>query len=151
MRERVLTILRGRRGRRGAVRTLTRASLLVAVGGFLGTSARFGVSRVVDDAGAWPLATLSVNVLGAFLLGVLLERIAAGPAARGLSVRLLAGTGFLGSFTTYSSFAVEAERLAAGGLTPTALGYVLLSLGVGLAACSAGVVVASRSRSEADR
>lgn len=131
---------------RGGVRGLATAALLVAAGGFLGTLARYGVSLLVDDVAAWPLATLCVNVTGAFLLGLLLELLATRPTGRGRSVRLLAGTGFLGSFTTYSSFAVEAERLAHGGLTPTALGYVAVSLVAGLSACLAGIAVASRER-----
>ncbi|MGH3358325.1 MAG: fluoride efflux transporter FluC [Nocardioidaceae bacterium] len=130
---------------RGA-RRLAYRCLLVAVGGFLGTLARYGIGSAVDDVEGFPVATLSVNALGAFAFGVLLERLATRGAdpSRRRDLRLFAGTGFLGSFTTYSSFAVETERLLATGASSTALGYLATSLVCGLAACVAGVTVADR-------
>lgn len=128
--------------------------LLVAVGGFVGTFARYATSRAIDGSTAWPLATLVVNIAGAFALGLLIERLASGGAesSRARDVRLLVGTGFLGSFTTYSSFAVETERLLAEGAGGTAVGYVAMTLVVGLLACAAGMAVASwRSRRTLER
>lgn len=124
---------------------LSRQLSLVAGGGFAGTLARYATGRVLDDSAGWPLATLVVNVVGAFVLGLLIEQLAVrGPdSKRGREVRLLLGTGFLGSFTTYSSFAVDAERLLADGAGATAIGYVAATLAIGLSSCVAGVVAAS--------
>ncbi|RNJ25291.1 CrcB family protein [Halosegnis longus] len=83
---------------------------LVAVGGALGAVCRWGVGVALAGP-AFPVGTLAVNVLGAFLLGVLLydRRFRNAVAAR---TRLVAGTGFLSSFTTYSTFAAETVALA---------------------------------------
>lgn len=119
--------------------------LLVAVGGFAGTLSRYATSRTLDDWTDWPMATMVVNIVGAFALGVLIERLAIrGPESeRGRDVRLLVGTGFLGSFTTYSSFAVDAERLLADGAGATTAAYVAATLVVGLVSCVAGVLAAT--------
>ena len=94
----------------------------------------------------WPTGTFAVNAVGAFLLGLLLESLARrgdeGPRARGL--RLLAGTGFLGGFTTYSSLADEVDLLLTpGGSLPLALGYGLGSVVVGFLAALLGVLAAA--------
>ena len=132
----------------GARASLAADTVVVFVGGAAGTFARYGVALAVPVREGWPLATLTVNVVGAFLLGLLLEGLArAGPenpARR--RWRLLLGTGVLGGFTTYSSLAVETERLLASGRAGLAVGYALTSLVVGLAAAAAGVAVAARGR-----
>lgn len=118
---------------------------LVAAGGTVGTLARFGVAQAWADAAAWPVATFTVNVVGAFALGVLLEllvrRGADGPVAQ--RVRLTVGTGFLGAFTTFSALAIEVERMLADGHVTTALVYGFGSVILGFAACAAGVALAS--------
>ena len=86
-----------------------RAGLLVAVGGFAGAVSRHAVS-VALPAG-FPWGTLAVNVAGAFALGVIVYRT----RLRGrLSdrTRLVVSTGFVSSFTTYSTFATETVSLA---------------------------------------
>ncbi|PYF99021.1 camphor resistance protein CrcB [Georgenia satyanarayanai] len=121
-----------------------RSVATVAAGGAAGAVARH---LLVGAAGAhgWA-ATLAVNVVGAFLLGLLLERLARGgrDTGRRRRVRLLLGTGALGGFTTYSGIAVEVlARLDAGqwaGAGAYGLGTVL----AGLVACGAGVVVGAR-------
>ncbi len=115
---------------------------LVALGGAVGSGLRYAVAAALPgEAGTWPWATFAVNVVGAFLLGWLLEAIAMrGPETFGLRrLRLFAGTGVLGGFTTYSSLALEAERLAAHGSWPTALAYGAATLGVGTVAAMLGV------------
>jgi CrcB protein len=84
-----------------------------------------------------PLGTLSVNVLGSLVLGLLTGASVTGDAI------LLAGTGFLGAFTTFSTWMVESERLAGRGRSALALGYIGLSLALGLAACGAGWALGS--------
>lgn len=124
---------------------MVRAATLVGVGGFAGTLARYGLGLAIPDAGDWPIATLTVNVTGAFALGLLLEALArlGGDSGSLRAARLTLGTGFLGSFTTYSSLAVEIERLAAAGSGGIALGYAGASLAAGLLAGVLGVVAGS--------
>ena len=126
------------------------ALLLVAGGGFLGTLARYAIVEVMPAPSGWPFVTLLVNLVGAFALGLLIQGVASGntDSPRRRALRLLAGTGFLGSFTTYSAFAVETERLLAEGLAGIAAGYVAASLLGGLAACVGGVVIAARWRTQ---
>lgn len=78
---------------------------LVAVGGALGAVCRWGVGVALAGP-SFPVETLAVNAVGAFLLGVLLyeRRLRNAVSSR---TRLVAGTGFLSSFTTYSTFAAE--------------------------------------------
>ena len=83
--------------------------VLVAVGGFAGAVARHALALALPTA--FPVGTLVANVTGAFLLGVLLyEQRLVGVVSE--ETRLVAGTGFLSSFTTYSTFALETVRLA---------------------------------------
>lgn len=81
---------------------------LVALGGFAGATSRHGVAVVLPAAFPW--GTLAVNVIGAFLLG----SVVYGVEARGAlsnRVRLVVATGFVSSFTTYSTFAAETVAL----------------------------------------
>ena len=94
---------------------------LVALGGAAGSVARYGAYRLWPVAGGgWPVATLTVNVLGSFGIGLLYMYV----AARGGSAdnaRLFWMTGVLGGFTTYSAFALETALL---GFSWTAVAYV---------------------------
>lgn len=128
--------------------------LIVAVGGSLGTAARYLLTTTVHPQAGWPVATLLENVVGAFLLGVLLETLVRrGDETPGVRrVRLGVGTGFLGGFTTFSSLAIETERLLADGAVGTAVGYVSASLVLGFGACLAGVgLAAARHRRKVAR
>jgi CrcB protein len=102
----------------------------VMVGGALGALARWAVELAVPSVGGFPLATLLINVSGAFglgLLGVLLlERL---PPTRYL--RPLLGIGFLGAYTTFSTMAMEGVRLLDGGRPGLAVGYWAATLLVG--------------------
>jgi len=119
--------------------------LMVVIGGVFGTLARYGLSTVLPSPGGWPLPTLIINLTGALLLGVLLEALARrGPdAGRLRMIRLLAGTGFMGAFTTYSTFALETNTLLGAGRTTDALAYLAVTLLVGAAATLAGMWVAA--------
>jgi CrcB protein len=123
-------------------------ALAVGAGGALGTGARYGLTEMVPTVAGWPLATLTANRLGAFLLGMLLEALLRRGAEtpRGMLLRLGAGTGALGGFTTFSSLALETERLLTGGAAGQALAYVGISLLCGFLACLAGTVLAARGR-----
>lgn len=115
--------------------------LLVVVGGSLGTLARYGVDLTMPSPGGWPLPTLTVNIIGAFALGLLLEALVrrGTDSGRRRSVRLAAGTGFLGAFTTYSALTVESLQLFLSGETGTAGLYLAVSLVGGVLASWAGI------------
>jgi CrcB protein len=103
----------------------------------VGAVLRFTLHRAVQArrADAFPLGTLAVNVLGSLLLGVLHGAGVGGDAG------LLLGTALLGSFTTFSTWMVESERLAAEGETGFAAATIVVSVALGLAAVALGWVV----------
>jgi CrcB protein len=119
--------------------------LLVALGGAAGTAARYGISLVVPTAWQLPLPTFTVNVTGAFLLGLLLESIARRGRDEGVrrTLRLLVGTGFMGGFTTYSTLAVDATGLLRDGRIAEGIGYGIATVVVGLAASVGGILLAA--------
>lgn len=121
---------------------------LVAAGGALGTLARALLADAVPHrTGDWPWATFAVNVTGAFVLGLLLEVLARqGPdQGRRRLVRLGLGTGFLGGYTTYSTFAVEVVQSA--GTAPYVVGpaYAVTSVVLGALAAALGTALARRA------
>lgn len=120
--------------------------LLVALGGAVGTAARYGLTTAVGPNGGWPTATFAANLLGALLLGLLLERLARrGPeTTTARRARLALGTGTLGGFTTFSTLAIEVERLGAAGRPGLAVAYGLLSVALGVAAAFLGVWLGAR-------
>lgn len=111
------------------------AALVVAVGGGLGSLLRYGLARAVPAHGhAFPAATLVTNLVGSFLLGALVVAVTEIWAPHPL-LRPLLGTGVLGGFTTFSTFAEQAR-----GLPPaTSAGYVVASLVGGVAAAVIGM------------
>lgn len=114
---------------------------LVFIGGALGTAAREGLSLAWPDSG-FPATIFAVNVTGAFALGLLLELLVRhGPdAGRRRVARLLLGTGFLGGYTTYSTFAVGATQLMRHADAGTGWLYAIATVLVGAIATTAGIV-----------
>lgn len=123
------------------------AYLLAALGGALGALARWGVATALPHSpGAWPWATLLVNLTGCLLLGALTAALAARAPEPGW-VRPLLAVGVLGGYTTYSAFAVETVGLVEAGAPLLAAGYVLCSVLGGVLAVAAGALaVRSRTR-----
>ena len=115
----------------------------VALGGVVGCCARYGVSQAVQVfyGRNFPLATLIINVAGCLAMGFLfyltLERVSVSP-----SLRVAILTGVLGGFTTFSTFAMETLLLMEDGETAYAVLYVLLSVGLGVAAAFLGAYLA---------
>lgn len=118
--------------------------LLVGIGGFVGANARYLVARAVGTLveGRFPLGTFLINVSGSFLLGLLGGVIAQKALPNADALRLALGVGFLGAFTTFSTFEYETHALFEDGIWLTALTNLFLSLFAGLLAVRFGVVAA---------
>ncbi len=125
--------------------------LMVAGAG--GTLARYGISVFISHwalrstgqaltSTPFPLATLVVNVLGSFLLAVLVTLALKGWVSPDL--RLILGTGFLGAFTTFSTFELEAAGLLESRLWPAATCYIAGNLLLGFMAILLGRALALR-------
>ncbi|MEI4271559.1 fluoride efflux transporter CrcB [Klenkia sp. LSe6-5] len=115
-------------------------SVVVALGGALGALGRWGVSLALPHApGAWPWATVTVNLTGCLVIGALLAVLMARwPGHPWL--RPFLATGVLGGYTTFSAFAVDAVQLVEAGRVAAASGYVLVSVVGGLGAVVLGLV-----------
>jgi len=114
----------------------------ISLGGALGAPARYGIAQAVDiTPGTFPWGTFWINVSGSFALGfilvLVLERF---PPTR--YIRPFVATGFLGAYTTYSTFAVEGVLLARNGHWAIALAYAAASFAVGLFAVWVGILFA---------
>jgi len=113
----------------------------LSIGGAVGVNARYWLAAAIERAigGRFPWATFTINVSGAFavgLLATLMTRLGSNPPAR-----LLAVVGFLGGYTTFSTFALESHRLAESGAAGRSLGYMLGSVAAGLCAVALGVAL----------
>jgi CrcB protein len=102
---------------------------------------------------AWPWGTFVANIVGAFVLGLLLEALGRRGADEGgrQRVRLLLGTGFCGAFTTYSALAVETDLLVRAHGSGLALGYLAATVVAGLLATVLGVLAGGRPSAPASR
>ncbi|HET9380778.1 MAG TPA: CrcB family protein [Streptomyces sp.] len=114
--------------RRGARRERARAHApvvaVVALGGAAGAAARHAASLAwPGPPGGFPWTTMGVNILGCALIGVLMAAVTELPAPHRLA-RPFLGTGVLGGFTTFSTYAVDVQRLLDAGRTATALAYL---------------------------
>ena len=116
--------------------------LLIGIGGFCGAIARYAVDTLVTDAArtAFPWGTLAVNVTGSFALGLLFA-LTAERGSLPEELRLPLGVGFLGAYTTLSTFALESLRLAESGSWGLAVANIGGSVLLGLAAVLLGVAI----------
>lgn len=110
--------------------------LYVAFGGAVGSAARYLVDRAYGDR-AYPVATLTVNLVGSFILGLAVgwagDRLAPG-------MRLALFTGLLGGFTTFSTLALETSVLMRSGNSASAIGYLAVSVAAGVALAAIGLI-----------
>lgn len=118
--------------------------LLVALGGATGALGRYGVSRLSQNfslTAHWPLATLSVNLLGSTLMGIVFVLITEKSALHA-DWRHILMVGFLGAFTTFSTFSLEAVAMLEAGKALLALSYVLVSVVSCISGCWLGIGLA---------
>ncbi|MDX1315495.1 MAG: fluoride efflux transporter CrcB [Eudoraea sp.] len=118
--------------------------LLIGTGGFIGSVARYFVSRLNTHIEflAIPLGTLIVNVLGSFLLGFL-AGISAKSMVLSADMRMLLMVGLCGGFTTFSTFTGENLALMQSGQFLSVLAYTALSIIFGFAAVYIGYITSN--------
>ncbi|WP_239016603.1 fluoride efflux transporter FluC [Sphingorhabdus pulchriflava] len=110
-------------------------------GGALGAAARFGLARAIPSAQAgWPWPTFVANVLGGLLMGIVAAFVLRNGAVSE-NVRLFAGVGLLGGFTTFSAFSLEMAQMVERSELALAAGYAVASVLIALAALFAGLAL----------
>ena len=122
--------------------------LLVGLGGAIGSMARYGVGMAairLAPGAAWPWATLTVNVVGGLLMGVLVGWLALRAGSGQENIRVLGAVGVLGGFTTFSAFSLETALMIERRQFGMAAGYVAVSVVVAIAALMVGLMVARRA------
>jgi CrcB protein len=129
-----------RRGRRVLVARWD-ILLVVALGGALGSVARYGISRAWLAAdGTFPAATFLENVSGSLLLGILMVFVLdVWPPSR--YVRPFLAVGVLGGYTTFSTYMLDTRSLLAAGHAPLAAAYLFGTLAAGLLAVWVGIAL----------
>ena len=118
--------------------------LIVAAGGALGAVARYGVGRLLPASG-WPWPTLTVNVVGGLLMGLLAGWLAFRGGAQAETIRLFVAVGLLGGFTTFSAFSLETALMIEKRQFALATGYVAASVVLSVAALFLGLLIARRA------
>jgi CrcB protein len=120
-----------------------RKYIFIASGGALGAMLRFAIenSYICNYHGIIPLNTLLINISGSFLLGLILT-VAFEVWNFDADIRLGIATGFLGAYTTFSTFCKETAKLIAGGQYYAAISYMTISTMLGLAAAYFGIILA---------
>ena len=119
-----------------------RLLILATVGGALGSGARhlvnIGFARAFGPQFPW--ATLTVNVVGSFLMGLLADMILR-RFGGSVEMRTFLATGILGGFTTFSAFTLDISDLIGRGDSMIAAGYIVASVAISLAALYAGLAL----------
>lgn len=121
--------------------------LLVAIGGGLGAMARYGLGLAAGGlapGAAWPWATLTVNVVGGLLMGLLAGWLALKAGAAQESIRLFAAVGVLGGFTTFSAFSLETALMIERREIVPAFVYAAGSVVLAIAALFVGLMIARK-------
>ena len=127
------------------LRERRRTLAAISAGGALGAVARWGVGDLLPHhPGEMPWSTFLTNVAGCFLIGVLMVLVVERWPHRPLA-RPFLGTGVLGGFTTFSTYAVDTRGLLAAGRPTVAAAYLVGSLALGLLAVVAGLRVTEQA------
>ncbi|MEO4040704.1 fluoride efflux transporter CrcB [Hoeflea sp. CAU 1731] len=116
--------------------------LIVALGGAVGASLRHLTSLLTLRwfGPGFPWGTLTVNIVGSFLIGVFIELLVR-KFDSSQELRLLVATGIMGGFTTFSAFSLDVVVMWERGATLTAAGYVLASVALSILALFAGLAL----------
>jgi len=123
--------------------------LFVMIGGFLGSISRYAVGEWIHTNNGFPLGTLLINLIGCLCLGWFLTFVSRSKKIS-LEMTSMIGTGFIGSFTTFSTFSVETIQLVQNGLVFLAVMYVLSSIVFGLLLAYIGCKIALGYQKEGD-
>lgn len=126
------------------LRPVLKDVLWVGAGGAVGSALRYLVWRAVGTSGGFPWATVFVNISGSFLLGLFAGMYA---GRIGSTMRLAVFFGFLGGYTTFSTFTTETVVFARTGSAAVAFGNVAVSLLAGLTAAFVGIVIGEQINS----
>lgn len=120
--------------------------LLVAVGGAAGSVARYlvGAAALRWIGPGWPWGTLTVNLVGGLLMGLVTGWLAQAGAGRQEALRVLLAVGVLGGFTTFSAFSLETALMIEKRAYGQAFSYTAASVVLALAALFAGLLLARR-------
>ena len=120
--------------------------LLVAVGGAAGSVARYlvGMAALRWIGPGWPWGTLTVNIVGGFLMGAVTGWLAFRSAGQQETFRVLLATGVLGGFTTFSAFSLETALMIEKRAYAQAFTYTTASVILSVAALFAGLLIARR-------
>ncbi|MEQ8926416.1 MAG: fluoride efflux transporter CrcB [Fulvivirga sp.] len=115
--------------------------LLVGLGGFLGSSLRYITYLLIDKRFelTFPLSTFTVNIIGSFLLGIIMSLATKDTLSE--PMRLLLAVGICGSFTTFSTFALENLNLLSGKEMFTSFLYITASVVLSIGAAFAGQLI----------
>ena len=130
------------------------ALIPIFVGGLLGTGARYLLEKAYPfEPPGWPWTTFLINLAGAFVLGVVLEALVRMGDDSGWRqrARLFAGTGFCGTFTTYSAFALESSLLFRHGNLAVGVGYMVATVVAGGLLAWAGISIAAAVHTGGER
>lgn len=121
-----------------------RLFIWIGIGGMIGATARYSISLLFAGLSGFPYATLITNFIGCFLLSFLLSSIKV-KEKFSPEIRTALGTGVIGSFTTFSTFALETVKLWSISIL-LALTYMMLSVCGGLLFCYAGFKLANNGQ-----
>ena len=108
--------------------------LVLGIAGAAGALSRYGIG-VLFGGRSFPWPTLGINVVGSLLLGIVMV---VGPSRLSATTTLALGVGFLGAFTTFSTFSYETVTMFRDGRPIAALAYVAVSTVLGVAAAAIG-------------
>lgn len=119
------------------------AVLLVGAGGALGAVARYGTGVLFGrlGLGGFPWTTMTVNILGSFLMGLFISYLAFATPPHQAELRQLIAIGVMGGFTTFSSFSLDAMTMIERGQFMPAAFYILASVVVSIVALFIGMLI----------